>query len=89
MSEAHFSRARRAGKPAKPSTDFPQFPHASGSWAKKIRGRLHYFGPWSDPDGALRKYLEQAPDLHAGRRPQAATEAQTEGVRVKDVSTPG
>jgi integrase len=43
-------------KPAKPSPDFPLFAHNAGKWVKKIAGRLHYFGRWADPEGALREY---------------------------------
>lgn len=58
--------ARRRKKPTKPYPDFPLFAHASGQWAKKIRGRLHYFGVWAEPDTALQKYLEARDYLQAG-----------------------
>ena len=65
--------SRRKNKPQKPAKPYPEFPltaHPTGRWCKKIKGRTYYFGPWSDPEGALDKYLEQKDDLFAGRKPR-------------------
>lgn len=45
-------------KPAKPRHDFPLFPHSNGKWAKKVGGKLRYFGKWDDPAGAEKQFLE-------------------------------
>jgi integrase len=90
MSESHSTAP--TDKPAKPSKPYPEFPltaHPAGYWCKKIRGKLHYFGPRFDPsnpvaaaaaaDAALVEYNQQADALHTGRTPRPSAD----GVTVK------
>lgn len=70
-------------KPDKPRPDFPLFPHANGHWAKKVRGKLHYFGPWADPEGALARWDADKGDLLEGRTPARATE---EGLTIRKLA---
>ncbi len=66
------STRKKASKPRKPRPDFPLFPHASGRWAKKVRGQFCYFGKVADdPEGeaALKRWLDEKDYLLAGRTP--------------------
>jgi integrase len=76
-----LAKSRKPAKPAKPRLDWPLFPHATRRWAKKIKGRLHYFGPWDNPDAALQKYLDEKDDLYAGRVPRS----KVDGLELRDL----
>jgi integrase len=75
-----------AVKVEKPRVDFPLFPHARGYWAKKVCGRLRYFGKVADdPKGkaALEKWLAERDDLLAGREPRNEMPA---GITIRDLA---
>ncbi|NNJ26199.1 hypothetical protein [Alienimonas chondri] len=79
------TRKPRRSAPAavqKPYPDFPLTPHRGAKqWCKKIRGKLHYFGPLDDWRRALEEYQRVRDDLQVGRAPRPATE----GLTVRDL----
>jgi hypothetical protein len=50
MTAEHSISTPARSKPVKPYPQFPLTAHPAGYWCKKIRGKLHYFGPWEDAD---------------------------------------
>jgi integrase len=79
-------RRQAIEKPEKPRPDFPLFVHGSNylRWAKKVRGKLEYFGPIDEsPDhgaqAALERWLDEKDDLLAGRRPRKKRDGLTIG----------
>ncbi len=75
-----FSIMVRVAKSAK-APPFPLWLHTGkGLWAKKIRGRMTYFG--SDKDAAMKEYVRVKDDLEAGRVPRPKTDS---GLTVRDL----
>jgi len=70
-----------SAKPRKPNRDFPLYAHANGQWARRILGRVHYFGPWSDPEAALEEHLKEKDDLLGGWEP-----ANGDGLTLRDLA---
>jgi hypothetical protein len=52
---------------------FRSVPANNGQWCRKIKGRIHYFGVWANPEAAEQEYLRQKEYLQAGRLPPAKT----------------
>ena len=63
-------RTAKIAKPKKPYPEFPLFAHQSKQWAKKIKGRMWYFGVWDYPAAALEKYNDEVHEIQAGRDPR-------------------
>jgi integrase len=76
-------KPHQSEKPDKPYPDFPLTAHPNGCWCKKVRGKLHYFGPWNDPEGALDLWLKQKDELLVGRVPR---EPAPDGVTLRDLA---
>lgn len=76
MAESTKPKTKRKSpaRPAKPYKDFPLYAHASGYWAKRINGQIHYFGKWKGDkpvswQNALAEYMQVKDALYAGRDP--------------------
>ena len=61
--------AKSDNKPAKPYSEFTLFAHQNVQWAKKTKGKLWFFGVWSNHDTAVRNYLDELDEIQAGRDP--------------------
>ena len=80
---AVMAHSKSAALPKKPRPDFPLFVQGDPAqpqrlrWAKKVRGKRHYFGKCAgDPKGqaALIEWLRVKDDLLAGRTPRPKDE---------------
>lgn len=65
--------------PKKPYPGFPLCVQGNGYWAKKIRGKVHYFGRVDDGCEAAEEalYNRQRDDLYAGRVPRESDDILT------------
>lgn len=59
--------------------DFPLTVHPTGMWSKKVRGKVHYFGPLHDPEHALRLWNSEKDYLLAGEAPPVCQVGMTVG----------
>ena len=59
-----------SGKAGTPRWISPLCPQVWTVGRRKVRGRLRYFGKWSDPQAALKKWHAQKADLLVGRVPR-------------------
>jgi len=70
MPRKHSTAEKRPRKPAKPEGS-PLYPYNSGKWAKKIKGKLQYFGRWDNHGAALAEYESVREALDSGVDPSS------------------
>jgi hypothetical protein len=58
-------RRKTSERPAKPYKGFPLYAHPSGNWAKKVRGKFHYFGRWGRIHDGKMEHLPYEPSWKA------------------------
>jgi len=51
-----FDYPTMSTKPNKTYADFPLFPLRHPKKGQEEPGKMHYFGPWNNPEAALKKY---------------------------------
>ena len=88
MTKVNSTRSTPSAKPVppkKPHPDFPLFPHQNGQWAKKVLGKLHYFGPWNNHEAALDKWLADKDDLLARRVPRRVSGGCRDGPTLREL----
>lgn len=47
---------QKTKRPTKPYGKYKLRAHANGSWCKKLKGKLHYLGPWDCPEDAEKRW---------------------------------
>ncbi|NOY41571.1 MAG: phage integrase family protein [Planctomycetes bacterium] len=72
---ANSTKPPQAAKPEKPYPNFPLYPHRNGQWAKKIRQKTYYFGPWPDWNVALERYEAEQDKIAKGEPIQPLSES--------------
>jgi integrase len=82
MTGTHSTQSGKQQKSKVGKPKFPLFLHSRGYWAKKVNGRLYYFG--KDRDAALERWIREKDDLLAGRTPKAFD---PEGLTLLDLCT--
>jgi len=83
MRAKHSTPGSSTSKAKNGKPRFPLFQHATGQWAKKVNGKLHYFG--KDKDKALDEWVRVKDALLAGRPRPAETTTDNKLITVREL----